>query len=377
MNSVKKIKEIGLDNFVNQNNLKRKDYGHKFSLKYDQLNTKKTPETNECRGLVLSNDLDVLSFPFVRFNNYSESTRSIINWDTATYWEKTDGTLIHYYFDPIGDKWCVGTTGTAEAVEMVSSRDKLTGERKDYDFSLTDLFYKTCEEQNVTLPTSKNYTYMFELATDANIVVNKYESSRLVLLGIRCLYGEYSEHDQDMLDGAARIFNCARPKQYFFESEKEMLDSLKNVKYGDDNFEGYVIVDDKFNRLKVKSNTYIIFSQFNGDLESKWRLVDVVLTNEIEEVSSTFPALKDTLLKLKRNYENKVLSLKETFVYLQENIDNMEKKDFFIKSQTALNYDKKNKPLNVIFSALNKNKNITFEEALEEVDKRKLFKILI
>ena len=100
----------------------------------------------------------------------------------------------------------------------------------------------------------------------------------------------YSEHDQDMLDGAARIFNCARPKQYFFESEKEMLDSLKNVKYGDDNFEGYVIVDDKFNRLKVKSNTYIIFSQFNGDLESKWRLVDVVLTNEIEEVSSTFPA---------------------------------------------------------------------------------------
>jgi len=99
-----------------------------------------------------------------------------------------------------------------------------------------------------------------------------------------------------------------------------MVDSLKNVKYGDVNFEGYVIIDENFNRLKVKSNSYIIFSQFNGDIASKWRLVVVILNNEIEEVVASFPDLKVQLDKLARNYETIITPVREKFEFLKENI---------------------------------------------------------
>ena len=44
---------------------------------------------------------------------------------------------------------------------------------------------------------------------------------------------------------AEQVLDCERPKQYFFDNEEEMIKSLKNVKHGDVNFEGYVIVDDE------------------------------------------------------------------------------------------------------------------------------------
>ena len=91
LNSLEQIKQFGIEKFVDKYNLRFKDYGHKFSLKYDQLNTPKNKYTNECRGLVLTKDLEVLSAPFYRFSNYSDTTRRIMDWDSVTYWEKTDG----------------------------------------------------------------------------------------------------------------------------------------------------------------------------------------------------------------------------------------------------------------------------------------------
>ena len=70
LNIIEQIKQFGIDKIVEKYNLKHKDFGHKFSLKYDQLNTPKNKYTNECRGLVLSKDLEVLSMPFYRFSNY-------------------------------------------------------------------------------------------------------------------------------------------------------------------------------------------------------------------------------------------------------------------------------------------------------------------
>lgn len=378
LNCIKEIKELGLNSFIEKYNLKSKDYGHKFNLKYDQLNTKKTPSTNECRGIVISKSLDILSMPFVRFSNYDENSRKLIDWNTATYWEKTDGTMIQYYYDPIIDKWCVGTTGTAEAIDNVSCRDKITQEVNQYDFNITELFYSTCKKLNIDISEyvlQKGCTYIFELATEYNKVINKYSSDKVVLLGIREL-NTYTEFGQLFIDNIAKLINCDRPKQYLFDSEKEMLDSLKNVKYGDENFEGYVIVDEDFNRVKVKSNTYIIYSQFNGDIESKWRLVDVVLSNEIDEVSASFPNLREPMRKMKEKFDYIIKPVKEKFDYLKVNFDSLERKDFFIEGNKAVNFDKNKKPLLSIFTQLFNNKDISFDDALSVVDRKSLYKMI-
>lgn len=381
LNTIQEINKIGLDAFVEKYKLKYKDFGHKFLLKYDQLNTPKNKFTNECRGLVIARDyngITPISVPFYRFSSYNDTSRKSIDWDSATYWEKTDGTMIHYYWDPIAAKWCVGTTGSPEGIDNVSKIDKINRNTQVFDFNLTELFFRTCEEIGVNLEgCQKGWTYIFELATEYNQVVNKYNESKLKLLGARDL-NQFEELDQMGLDVVAEHhINCERPKQYDFKSEQEALDSLKNVKFGDVNFEGYVVVDKDFNRVKMKSNTYVVYHQFNGEsLESKYRLVDIALANEVEEVGSTFPKLKGELEELKSNLDNLLNPLRESYEDLKGKVGTLPDKDFFIAAQTAVGYDKKKKVLLGVLTSLKKNPNKSFDEVVSAMDKKKLYKLV-
>lgn len=376
LNTVEEIKKIGLEEFVDKYKLKFKDFGHKFLLRYDQLNTPKNQFTNECRGLVLSKDLEVMSSPFFRFSSYNENSRKTLDWDSATYWEKTDGTMIHFYWDKLSDKWCVGTIGSPEAIDKVSCRDKVKGTHENFDFTLTDLFFKTCERNEIWIDDlDKGCTYIFELATSYNVVVNNYENDVIKLLGVRDLVlGEELNFEQ--LNNLAKERGWERPQQFFFNSEKEMLDSLKNVKFGDINFEGYVVVDKDFNRLKVKSNTYVIFHQFNGDLESKWRLVDVALANEVEEVGSVFPELKEPLERIKSNLDRELEPIREAYERLRGQVDTMESKDFFIEAQKAVEFNKSKKILLSVITSLKKDNTREFDDVVFDMNKKSLYKLV-
>jgi len=376
LNLIEEINKRGLETFISKYSLNHKDYGHKFSLKYNQIKTTINRFTTECRGIVLSKDLEVMSLPFVRFSNYEQNSRKTIDWDTARYYEKSDGSMIQLYFDNISDKWCVGTTGTAESVDLVSCSNKITKEIIRSDFTLTDLFFRVCSENNVDYTLfDKGVTYIFELVTEFNLVVNYYKDRRAVLLGARDLTS-LDEWSQDKCSEFAESFNIERPKEYFFDSEEEMINSLSNVKHGDTNFEGYVVVDSNFNRVKVKSNMYIIFSQFNGDISSKWRLVDVVFNNEIDEVVSAFPEMREQLDIMKSNFDSIIAPVKETFHRLKEKHDILETKDFYIEGSKSIGFDKNKKPLLGIFTSLSKNKDVTWEEALSSVRSKKLYETL-
>ena len=283
--------------------------------------------------------------------------------------------MIHYYHDPISDKWCVGTNGTAEAVDNVG----------DHDFNLTDLFFGTCKELDIDLEEcKKEFTYIFELATEYNVVVNEYAEHTIKLLGIRDL-NELEEVDQAGLDFyAAQYLNCDRPEQYHFDTEQDMLDSLQHVKHGDVNFEGYVIVDKDFNRLKVKSNKFVIYHQFNGNanleekfyIETKWRLVDIALNNEIEEVVASFPELEEELVKIKKNLDIELAPIKEVYDRLKPIHEEMERKDFFIATQDAIDHNKSKKMLASVIASLKTNPERDFHQAVMSLDKKKLYKLV-
>jgi len=375
LNIIEQIKQFGIDKIVEKYNLKHKDFGHKFSLKYDQLNTPKNKYTNECRGLVLSKDLEVLSMPFYRFSNYSESTRKKMDWESAKIFEKCDGTMIHYYHDPIKDEWCVGTTGSAETIDPVGN----------YEFTLGDLFLGVCKELDIDISAcQKGFTYIFELATEYNMVVNKYDGHVIKLLGVRDL-NKFEEVDQMGLDFiASQHLNCDRPEQFFFKTEQDMLDSLQHVKHGDVNFEGYVIVDKNFYRLKVKSNKFVIYHQFNGNsnldekyyIETKWRLIDIVLNNEIEEVSASFPELEELMLRLKANLEVELAPIKEAYDRLKPIFGEMTRKDFFLEVQKSVDFDKKRNFLSSVVASLMLSPDKSYHQALMSLDKQKLYNLI-
>lgn len=378
MNDIKLIENLkkhGVEYVVDKFSLKHKSFGHKFSLKYDQLNTPKNESTNYCRGIVLDNDFNIISLPFIRFSNYDNNSRKIIDWNSAKYFEKTDGTMIQFYYDKKTNEWCVGTTGSGEATDNLSCIDKISNEVTRSEFNFSDLTFKLLIENKTDYTKfNKNYTYIFELTSEFNIVVNHYQENKLTLLGIRDLTN-LKELDQTTLDSIANEFNLNRPKEYFFENEEAMLKSLRNVKFGDLNFEGYVIVDDQFNRLKVKSNKYIIYSQFNGDISSKYRLIDIILNKETEEVLSTFPELTDTINTLKSKLEKILNPVEEAFNYLK-NSDDIEKKEFFITGQKSINFNKKLKCVLVVFTELLKNKDLEFTDALFKINMKSLYKAI-
>ena len=98
---------VGLEATIKKFNLEFKDLGHKFMLKYHQIDSPKSAiEVQESRGLVLEkNTYRIISMPFKRFFTYDDFYAAKINYDNAVYTEKRDGTLIQIYYDDIINQW--------------------------------------------------------------------------------------------------------------------------------------------------------------------------------------------------------------------------------------------------------------------------------
>jgi len=107
---------------------------------------------------------------------------------------------------------------------------------------------------------SKYCCYMFELCSFSNRIITFYDEEFVVLIGARFLDGYYKfqEFNQILLDLVAKELGVRRPKRYLItdlNSCKKLFEELKE----DD--EGLVIVDDEFNRIKLKQESYIKLSK--------------------------------------------------------------------------------------------------------------------
>ena len=153
LNIIKEIKYWGLDFVVENYGLRMKDAGHKFLLKYDQIESsfaKAIPAVRECRGLILEKEtLRVLSMPFYRFFNMGEHCADQIDYNTASVFKKEDGSLIGYYWDSTLNDWAVQTSGTPDANTPVG----------DSDITFRNLFLDTAKIDKSKL--NKNFGYYF------------------------------------------------------------------------------------------------------------------------------------------------------------------------------------------------------------------------
>lgn len=203
--------------------------GDLFLFKYNMLLAKWTePVVHECRGTILRRDADlrwaVATRPWNKFFNHFEGYSPVSTPQlfekyvkenrNAYLTEKADGTCIQMWFDAGASRWRASTLGSI-TTGFANRRGGATFE---------EMFWQTMLDR---MPTGgkfiddgfvKGFTYLFELCTDTNRIITKYDRPMLFLLAARhTVSGCYMENAY--LDGLATSCGLDRPRRIVLADE--------------------------------------------------------------------------------------------------------------------------------------------------------------
>lgn len=258
-----------------------KDDGPYYLLKYNQIESDMSQEVvRECRGIILRKDNNkVVCHPFDRFFNYGEVHAAEIDWSSARVQDKLDGSIIKVWYDD--NEWHVSTNGVIDAKKAINP----------IDLSFYSMFIEglqnAIQEPDVSfeefcMQLNPEYTYMFEMTHPANRMVVRYEIPMIYHIGTR---NNASGEEYKVYIG------IPQPQEYKFNNLDEVIKIAENLKYDK---EGYVIVDNAWHRIKVKSPAHLAAHNLkNNGMVTYKRILELILKGSTEEFLSYFPEFTD------------------------------------------------------------------------------------
>lgn len=275
----------------------KKDYGIKVSeqgdvvvFNYHQIQSIKThPITIECRSLKLkAGTWEIMSRSFDRFFNYGEAPELMQNFsfETTVVMEKVDGSLIPVWFD--GTSWHISTRGRAYGDGTMTSG--IT-----YSQNIQTKFPEFISRMQLANP---EYTYMFEYIGPDNRIVTPYNTSELVLLGIRHnSTGHYLKlKEMESFISLLDLENIRMVKMYKMNDMQQVVALAKSLNNLD---EGYVCWDLASDiRTKIKSPHYVAIHHMGGQLDDTKTLIGICLSGETSEILVYYPEVKDKLVQI-------------------------------------------------------------------------------
>jgi len=324
---------------------------HKVILDYDQINSKQGDKiVEECRGLILRKEdnatettidknevigpTKILSHPFHRFYNFGQKYAYPIDFSNANIkiYEKADGTLVSIYFDDIQNQWHVSTRAVPEADFPIDGFNQYTF-RTLFERCLQETYNQSFND--FTSKLNKDNTYCFELISPLNRIIVQYNKFQLVLLAIR--------NNQTGMD-------YELPKKDLFSipvCPTYKLDSLENIiKFCNSKspieHEGVVICDENFNRIKIKNETYLLYTKSkDAVLKSPRVMITLIL---LEKIDDLYPLLIPELQNKVNEMIDGISNLSKRINSLWQELKNIkDRKEFAMKAQ---------KYPNLIFSCL-------------------------
>lgn len=240
--------------------------GAYYLLKYNQLSSDfNLAFCREARGCImyfdnLTQKFECVCHPFDKFGNYGESYVPEIDWKSARVTEKIDGSLIKVWYH---GGWHISTNGTINAQYAYVPNMKL---------SYYDLFIRALKKKgdpayffSILDP---YFTYMFELVSPDNRMTILYPEDAIYILGAR---DNHNDAENFIIPGivAHKAEGMIKmPKVYHLNSLENCIAATQLM--GADE-EGFVVCDAKFDRVKVKSEQYLIAShlRFNNSINVK------------------------------------------------------------------------------------------------------------
>ena len=274
------------------------------SFKYSQFDSDfGQPFVKLCRGLILdANTFDAVSFPFVKFHNAAEQHADKIDWKDCYVEEKVDGSLCKIVKLHDGNL-LVSTNGTIDAAKAPVA-EQLGCKAKNFKELIEEgLGHYSLDFEKLTGMLDFDKTYMFELTSPFNRVVVQWHETKLTFLG--CRDNITFQEESYVGHPLSKVFDT--PRMFPLNSLEECIAAAKEL--GKDE-EGYVVCDKDFNRVKVKSPLYVSLHTLAGNYVLSYeRALDIVRSNEIDEVLSYFPEFKDNLMDVKDKFERYSLVL--------------------------------------------------------------------
>lgn len=269
----------------------------------------------ECRGLILeSGTWNVVALPFYRFFNFGEVGGDSIDWTTARAYEKLDGSLITLF--RYRNKWRIATREVIDATGNLPDPDPAGGFN-----TFADVVWPLLNMKVDKLPGAM---YVFELVSPMNRVVTPYERSELALLTVR-----YEESDgalglREFYPDAVAWFAhqlCLRlPKSFPVQSTNEVGDLISEL---DDTDEGFVVCDVDHNRIKMKSERYLEFSEIiNNGKPQYWRMLR---DGKGDDLLAIFPRYREEYERLLEGFNDVMAWADRTYL---DNRDAATRKDF-------------------------------------------------
>lgn len=256
-----------------------------------------------CRGTIFYPNGRLACLPLARFFNVHEGSAANIDWRTALVSEKLDGTMIVAWHD---SEWHLSTKKMIDYLPVTRFGST---ERIDLAKKFREYFehYQKCLDHR--------YWYVFELVCPENRIVTKYEDGRC---GLYLLAMRHSQTLQEVssrnVEQVAKDFGSERvrsPKLYNlvdYNDPNRTLDRVSSLlKDWRDDEEGVVVVDSKFNRVKIKKKSYVRLHHVISNVSSMRNVIDLILNGESYEVLSYFPEAKS----LFESVEKKLNMLKE------------------------------------------------------------------
>lgn len=326
-------------------NLKISRDGPYVMFKYNQLSSDfSNPIVREARGIIFREDnWKCVRRAFDKFFNYGEPNAVEIDWNTAKVQTKIDGSLISAWFDD--EKWHYSTNGTIDVYKAPTGDIKLPtfGDVLEEAFRNNGISKEIFEQS-----ASKLVCYTFELVSPQTRVVIPYEKPDLYFIGHRVMP---TEREMNPKESIVSEF-LKTPKEYDFHSAQDVIDAAKELPWDE---EGYVVVDSGFNRVKIKSPSWLVahYARSNNSI-SKESLIQVILDGEQEEflvyaddyreeleaveqeMKDFVKDLNDAAREMKKKYAAEVVKYpKPIQPYLFSKINNQDASDWVKENMTA------------------------------------------
>jgi hypothetical protein len=212
-------------------------------------------------------------------------------------------------------KICINTRGSFANGKVSSLTDK-TWEELFWEAEKTDF--------SLSLPYFPGITYIYELCSPYNTVVEYYPEPFAKLLGAVLQDGTEIKNTYE-----GQTYECTTQEQVF-----ELLETLKPTQ------EGFVIAQwneetKTYIRKKCKTKTWVELSHLKDSaLNTDNKLWNVVFSGDLGEVSTIFPHLKDKLEEKEKFYQNLISEVKNTF----ESIKHIEDQKEFAKEAIKHEY---------------------------------------
>ena len=246
------------------------DYGKKLVL--------------EARGLILDkNTFDVICIGFDKFFLFDSEYASSINWHEVRIEEKYDGSLITLYY--YNNAWKVATSGCidAEDAKMECSQFNSFGQLFSVAANKCGLDYNRLD---------KDSCYMFELISPYNKVVVDYENIDIIHIGTR---------NKITLKERIEDIGIKHPITYHLN---DIADCLAFVNKEDYHGEGFVAVDNMWNRIKIKSDEWFKWHYVSNNNAMNVRIaLELIRSKDLDEYLTRYKHHKDYVLYIKDCYD--------------------------------------------------------------------------